>query len=48
MSLTIREAQDQDLLAVLELYGQLGSEQVRLDEAGRIYRRMKRYSDYRL
>ncbi len=48
MSLTIREAQAQDLAVVLELYRELGSEQVRLEEAEGILRRMQQYPDYRL
>ncbi|MBM4274522.1 MAG: GNAT family N-acetyltransferase [Deltaproteobacteria bacterium] len=49
MSLIIRRAEYEDLPAILELYGHLDSEQVLpWEEAGRIFRRMKRYPDYRL
>ena len=51
MDMIIREATEQDLQAVLSLYGQLGMDDgdvLTADEAAIILRRMKSYPDYTL
>ncbi len=51
MEIALREATEVDLPAILSLYAQLGQDDgavLSLDEAGRIFDRMKTYPDYRV
>jgi len=51
MNLVIREAAEEDLPALLELYAQLGmdrGEVLSLDRAREIFRRIRTYPDYRI
>ena len=51
MEITTREATEVDLSAILSLYAQLGQDDgavLGLEEAGRIFVRMKAYPDYRM
>src|ERR1700758_2935564 len=51
MDITMREANENDLCAILSLYAQLGQDDgsvLPLDEASRILAKFKSYPDYRL
>jgi GNAT superfamily N-acetyltransferase len=51
MEITLREAHESELPAILSLYAQLGQDDgsvLPLDEAGKIYSRFRSYPDYRL
>jgi GNAT superfamily N-acetyltransferase len=51
MDIILREATEADLPSLLTLYGQLGQDDgtvLSLEEAGRIFARMKAYPDYRI
>jgi GNAT superfamily N-acetyltransferase len=51
MELTLREATESDLLAILSLYSQLGEDDgsvLELKDAVSIFNRMKAYPDYRI
>jgi GNAT superfamily N-acetyltransferase len=51
MDITMREANENDLFAILSLYAQLGQDDgsvLSLDEANRIFSKIKSYPDYRL
>jgi GNAT superfamily N-acetyltransferase len=50
MDITMREANENDLFAILSLYAQLGQDDgsvLSLDEASRIFSKIKSYPDYR-
>jgi GNAT superfamily N-acetyltransferase len=51
MDIDIQEAKEQDLLAIIDLYKQLdrsGSEQLSIEEAIQMFRKINRYPDYKL
>jgi GNAT superfamily N-acetyltransferase len=51
MNIIVREAQEADLPAILSLYGQLGQDDgtvLSLEEASRIFDKLRSYPDYRI
>lgn len=51
MEITLREADENDLRAILSLYAQLGQDDgsvLALDEASKVFAKIKSYPDYRL